>query len=679
MPTEKSDIKINIINSEYPLTFKDNTLPGSKKRYNFSVNTAVSLLIYLFTFFIWHFIKFNTFILEESYVVLVFYYILSLFIASILSNKAFLTLKHEYIQSLRKIYISTFLSLGILTLILLQNDTSTYSRYVIIGSMLTGSVFESLYFYVVSENKSLRSVIDSNPVSYKYTILDLLLLTVINYFFIVRNIKIENLNERHILILALIYLSWNYSALFTHRFNPLKQSSNNWSAVGLQLKFYLLIISSTALFVFSISIFPQYWPYFLQSVSVYSSVSLILFLFLYVRKLPYATDEITTTFLKAFELGKPAISPKKSDYVGKFRFISSEPSEPVVIQKLQSQYFKNFPEVFNFLERKLELKSFDARKTIVIRSADNYNIMVLEKASTELLINLHEINDLRRINDYFRLLNEKMVKNGIFVGCFIPLKNRYKIFQRKYPFLIASIIYFLDFIWKRVFPKLPVLQKTYFNITKGRDRAISLAEGLGRLVYCGFEIVDLTEIDEYVYFVAKKAKEPSTDRNPSYSPIFKMKRIGENGKQIFVYKIRTMHPYSEYLQEFIYKKNKLSVSGKFKDDFRISYWGKTLRKFWIDELPMIINLFRGELKLVGVRPVSNHYLSLYSQEFQERRKKYKPGLVPPYYADMPKTIEEIEESEKKYLNLFDSSPLKTDIKYFFKIFFNILFHKRTSA
>lgn len=158
-----------------------------------------------------------------------------------------------------------------------------------------------------------------------------------------------------------------------------------------------------------------------------------------------------------------------------------------------------------------------------------------------------------------------------------------------------------------------------------------------------------------------------------------MRRIGKDGKQIFVYKIRTMHPYSEYLQELVYDKNKLSEGGKFNYDFRISSWGKVLRKLWIDELPILINYFRGDIKLVGVRLVNNHYLSLYSNEFRKRRIKYKPGLIPPFYADMPKTIEEIEQSEKKYFDLFDDSPFVTDVKYFFKIFFNILFHRRRSA
>ena len=679
MRTNNSDTSINNSNLVSQLTRSDSTYPILKKRSYFIINTLVGLAIYLATFFIWYFFKRSTFLLEDKYIELMFYYILSLIVASILSNKAFLTRKHEYIQSLRKVYISVFLALGILSLILLETDASSLSRYVILGSVLSGSVFESFYFYAVSENKSIKLIIDRNPISYIYTIPDLLLLTISIYSFIIKNIGIENLNEKHVLILVLIYLSWNYSALFTHRFNPIKQSLNNWSATGLQLKFYLLILSSTALFVFSVNIRSEYWPFFLESVAVYSAVSFIIFLFLHVHKLPYPTDEVTNVFLKAFELGNPAIAAHKTSYKGKYKFPGTVNLELVEKQKLQLQYFKDFPEVFNFLERELELQSFDARRTLVIRSSDYYNVEVLDKNAIELFINLHEINDLKRINDYFRLVNEKLIKNGIYAGCLIPIKNRYKIFQKKYPFLIASVFYFFDFVWRRVFPKIPGFRKIYFNLTKGRDRSISMAEGLGRLVYCGFEIVDLTEINEYIFFVSKKIKEPSTDRNPSYSPIFKMKRIGRNGKQIYVYKLRTMHPYSEYIQEFVYDKNKLTEGGKFKDDFRISSWGRIFRKLWIDELPMLINLFRGEIKLVGVRPVSNHYLSLYSKEFQERRQKYKPGLVPPFYADMPKSIDEIEASEKKYFDLFDDSPLLTDIKYFFRIIFNILFHRKTSA
>ena len=139
-----------------------------------------------------------------------------------------------------------------------------------------------------------------------------------------------------------------------------------------------------------------------------------------------------------------------------------------------------------------------------------------------------------------------------------------------------------------------------------------------------------------------------------------------------------MHPYAEYLQEYIYKKYNLDEGGKFKEDFRVSTLGKFLRKFWLDELPMLFNVLKGDLKIVGVRPLSKHYYSLYSPELQEKRITTKPGLIPPYYADMPKTLGEIQQSEMNYLNSYMKSPISTDFRYFFKAMKNILFRKARS-
>ena len=96
--------------------------------------------------------------------------------------------------------------------------------------------------------------------------------------------------------------------------------------------------------------------------------------------------------------------------------------------------------------------------------------------------------------------------------------------------------------------------------------------------------------------------------NPTYAPIISLNRIGKNGKIIKVYKLRTMHPFSEYLQEYVYNRNELQEGGKIKNDFRISPEGRIFRKFWIDEIPMLINIFKGEMKLVGVRPLSEAFL-----------------------------------------------------------------------
>jgi lipopolysaccharide/colanic/teichoic acid biosynthesis glycosyltransferase len=106
--------------------------------------------------------------------------------------------------------------------------------------------------------------------------------------------------------------------------------------------------------------------------------------------------------------------------------------------------------------------------------------------------------------------------------------------------------------------------------------------------------------------------------------------------------------------------------------------GKIIRTLWLDELPMLINWFRGDLKLVGVRPLSEQYFKLYTRDHQERRIRYRPGLVTPYYADLPKTIDEIEDSEKRFLDLYDQKPFRTNWVYFWRAFYNIVFkHARS--
>ncbi len=125
-------------------------------------------------------------------------------------------------------------------------------------------------------------------------------------------------------------------------------------------------------------------------------------------------------------------------------------------------------------------------------------------------------------------------------------------------------------------------------------------------------------------------------------------------------------------------KNHLQEGGKFSNDFRVTATGGFMRRFWLDELPMIFNLLRGDMKIVGVRPLSKHYFNLYTDELKEKRTKIKPGLVPPFYADMPKSLEEIMDSENRYLDAYNKNPLRTDIRYFFKAFYNIVFKQARS-
>lgn len=302
----------------------------------------------------------------------------------------------------------------------------------------------------------------------------------------------------------------------------------------------------------------------------------------------------------------------------------------------------------------------------------------LRAGSVDALVNLRRINDVRRVNRYFLAVHSRLPVDGLFVFCMETLVQRRARILAKFPWPLAHLYYVLNFVFKRVFPKLPLTKQLYFHLTRGRNRIVSEAEALGRLYCCGFEVVAKREIGGLLHVVARKTGPPREARAPSYGPLFRMQRCGQGGKQIGVYKLRTMHPYSEYLQEYVYAHNSLDVGGKFRDDFRVTGWGHWCRRFWIDEIPMLINWIRGELKLVGVRPLSFHYLGLYPEPLRSERQAYRPGLVPPFYADLPQTFEEILESERAYLEAYARRPLRTDCRYLLRAVYNIVFRHARS-
>lgn len=345
---------------------------------------------------------------------------------------------------------------------------------------------------------------------------------------------------------------------------------------------------------------------------------------------------------------------------------------------LRKKYLHNDDQVYDFVNDYLDLDCFCSEKSLVIDSHSLFNIENIDTESQSLFINLHKANNFRRINRYIIQVNENLTQGGIFVGCVETKNQRRRRFKKSYTAFIGNILYFIDFVLRRVFPKIALLKGLYFAITKGKNRAFSETEILGRLYFCGFELLAKREIRGINYFIAVKVKEPSHDENPSYGPIIQLKRKGKNGKLLYVNKFRTMHPYSEYLQDYVYKTCNLQEGGKFKNDFRVTHWGKVFRKLWIDELPQFINFFKGELNLVGVRALSEHYFSLYPEDVRELRVQVKPGLLPPFYADMPKTFDEIVASEKKYLLQKIERPIWTDFKYFWLVLWNIVVKKARS-
>ena len=286
--------------------------------------------------------------------------------------------------------------------------------------------------------------------------------------------------------------------------------------------------------------------------------------------------------------------------------------------------------------------------------------------------NLLPINDILHLNQFLKKVNLMLDKNGHFVLIMETKKSRKNRLYGNQPKAKRRPVYFFDFLWNRVLPKSP-LKRFYYRFTRGKNQVISLSEALARLIYCGFVIIDHKLAGAHTAIIARKIKQPMQSIEPTTGMLITLPRIGFKGEIVHVYKFRTMHPYSEFLQEYLYENNGTKDGDKIRNDFRVTRWGKFFRKYWIDEIPMLINFFKGELKLVGVRPLSKHKFFTYPKWLQVARVRVKPGLIPPYYAHMPENPEEFHEAERAYLEAYSRHPWRTDFRYFRKSMFNILF------
>lgn len=314
-------------------------------------------------------------------------------------------------------------------------------------------------------------------------------------------------------------------------------------------------------------------------------------------------------------------------------------------------------------------------RVAVLSTTTVFNITSLAKDKYDYIINLHKINDIRKFDNFLDAVSGKLEMKGYFFCCVETKDQRKQRILKKYPPILNYIYYSFDFIVKRIFPKLKFTRGLYMFLTHGENTVLSRAETLGRISRAGFRIKQESFIGNLLCIEARKFNDPLPVNETVYGPLIALPRVGQAGNMIKVYKFRTMHPYSEFLQAYIYKLHDLQDGGKFRNDFRITSWGAICRRIWLDELPMLMNFFQGDMKLVGVRPLSKQYFELYREEVRERRIKYKPGLIPPFYVDMPCDLESIQASELKYLDSYDKHPFLTDFTYFWKSGWNILFRK----
>lgn len=325
-------------------------------------------------------------------------------------------------------------------------------------------------------------------------------------------------------------------------------------------------------------------------------------------------------------------------------------------------------------------KSIFSPDTFFVDPADLEAVKALKDKHPKLLALKGDISRIRHLNTLLNHANEVLADEGILVCHSRTSGYQSKQIHRAHPGRYGRFLYQMYFFWHRIMARLKITRWFYMWVTKGKNRSFSRVEILGRLSRAGFDIIFERFYAGEFFVMGQKQRAPIWDDDPTNGLLVKLPRVGYKGERIGVYKIRTMYPYSEYLQPYMYEANGLGEEGKFKSDFRINLLGRRIRGTWLDEIPMVINLLKGQLKLVGVRPLSRHYLSLYTPDMQEMHTSVKPGLLPPFYYEQetPQTIEEVQDSERRYIEAYLKHPFRTDWRYFWGILGNILFkHKRS--
>jgi lipopolysaccharide/colanic/teichoic acid biosynthesis glycosyltransferase len=136
---------------------------------------------------------------------------------------------------------------------------------------------------------------------------------------------------------------------------------------------------------------------------------------------------------------------------------------------------------------------------------------------------------------------------------------------------------------------------------------------------------------------------------------FKQIRVGERSKEFEILKFRTM----------VVDAEKLGRQITVGNDSRITKIGAFLRKYKLDELPQLINVFKGDMSLVGPRPEVPRYVKLYNEE-QIRVLEVKPGitdLASIRYRDENDLLGEVENPDEFYINTIMPDKLALNLEY----------------
>ena len=150
------------------------------------------------------------------------------------------------------------------------------------------------------------------------------------------------------------------------------------------------------------------------------------------------------------------------------------------------------------------------------------------------------------------------------------------------------------------------------------------------------------------------------------APIYKHERVGKNGKKIYLLKLRTMVQNADNLMETLPEdlKREWHENFKLENDPRITKIGNFLRKTSLDELPQLLNVIKGDLSMVGPRPVVEEELKKYGAN-KDKFLSVTPGLTG-YWQAYARSDCSYEQRMRMELEYVDHANWIWDVKILFR-------------
>lgn len=158
--------------------------------------------------------------------------------------------------------------------------------------------------------------------------------------------------------------------------------------------------------------------------------------------------------------------------------------------------------------------------------------------------------------------------------------------------------------------------------------------------------------------------------------IYRHQRVGRNGKDFYVLKFRTMINDNRSIEEILTKEEYelFLVDLKLPNDPRVTKFGQFLRKTSLDELPQLVNILKGEMSLIGPRPIMRQYELERFGKNADLLLKVRPGLTG-YWASHGRNNTSYDERMKMELYYVTKRGFWLDTKIFFKTILAVLSRK----